>query len=183
MGDHYNHDRTQIRIGDLELSQAQVDAAVAMVPGHYATHAAASPTPSQVVANDAEVVAKAATVAAAGGIKFDSGKPPFDLLPWEALAEVAKVLDYGRSKYAAHNWRKGMAWGRVLGAAFRHLGAFVSGQDVDPETGLPHLAHAACCVLFCLTYWLTKTGEDDRWASQTSPATSSAPLGHSSPKP
>jgi hypothetical protein len=61
-----------------------------------------------------------------------------------------------------HNWRKGMAWHRLFGAALRHLWAWYRGEKADPETGLSHLAHAACCVLFLLTYELKGLGTDDR---------------------
>lgn len=98
-----------------------------------------------------------------GAKKFDTGKPNFDLLPPEALAEVQRVLEFGAAKYEPHNWRKGMAWRRLLGAVFRHLFAFAAGEDKDPESGLSHLAHASCCILFLLSYTVTGAGTDDRF--------------------
>ena len=77
------------------------------------------------------------------GRKDDSGKPRWDLLPFDALDDVAMVLAYGEAKYAPRNWEKGMAWGRLLAAALRHLAAWAAGRDVDDESGLPHLSHAA----------------------------------------
>lgn len=104
------------------------------------------------------------------GLKFDGGKAPLELLPGPALQEVAKVLDFGRTKYSAWNWRGGMAWGRLLGAALRHLFAWqvglVTGESRDPETGLSHLAHAGCCVLFLIEYELFGLGVDDRVAGR-----------------
>lgn len=97
------------------------------------------------------------------GVKFDDGKPDLSLLPPEALTEIAKVLTFGAKKYAAHNWRKGFKWTRVFASTLRHLFAWLRGEDLDPETGLSHLAHAGCNVLFLLTFVLTKTGEDDRY--------------------
>lgn len=96
------------------------------------------------------------------GVKHDQGKARWDLLPFEALDQVVLVMTFGAEKYNDRNWEKGMKWGRLIGAAFRHLVAFVRGQNLDPETGLPHLAHAACCVLFLLTYQLRGTPGDDR---------------------
>lgn len=96
------------------------------------------------------------------GIKHDDGKPMLALLPIEALIEVGKVMTFGATKYQAHNWRLGFKFSRVSSAALRHLFAWIAGEDKDPETGLSHLAHAAACVLFLLTYTLQNTGVDDR---------------------
>lgn len=83
------------------------------------------------------------------GRKFDGGKPDYTLLPWDAVEEVVKVLDYGAKKYARDNWKHvDDAETRYLAAAFRHLSAYAQGNEVDDETGLSHLAHAACCLLF-----------------------------------
>ncbi len=98
-----------------------------------------------------------------GGTKHDEGKPLLALLPVEALVEVGKVMTFGAKKYTAHNWRGGFAYTRVASAALRHLFARISGKDVDEESGLSHLAHAVCCVLFLLTFQLTNTGTDDRY--------------------
>lgn len=85
------------------------------------------------------------------------------MLPPEALTEIAKVLAFGAEKYGRHNWRKGMAWSRLLGAILRHLFAWMQGEDKDPESGLSHLAHAGCDILFLLTYELNALGTDDRY--------------------
>jgi hypothetical protein len=97
-----------------------------------------------------------------GGRKDDSEKNRVDLLPFDALEEVAKVLTFGARKYADRNWEKGMGWMRIFGGVMRHTWAWCRGENTDPESGLPHLAHAACDVLFLLTYELRKIGTDDR---------------------
>jgi hypothetical protein len=94
--------------------------------------------------------------------KHDQEKPRMDLIPAEAMLEVARVMEFGARKYADHNWRKGTKWGRYIGAALRHTFAWMTGESNDPETGLNHLAHAICCLMFVLTYEKTKVGEDDR---------------------
>jgi hypothetical protein len=99
---------------------------------------------------------------AASGRKDDAAKNRLDLLPFAALEEVGKVLTHGAGKYAPDNWRKGMAWRRLIAAALRHIFAFARGEDRDPETGLSHLAHATCCLTFLLTYQLERLGQDDR---------------------
>jgi hypothetical protein len=63
-----------------------------------------------------------------------------------------------------HGWRQSAAeWSRYLAACLRHVFKFLGGEDCDPETGLSHMAHAACCVLFVLQYQLESSGNDDRW--------------------
>ena len=95
--------------------------------------------------------------AGAGGIKGDVAKPRWDLLPWEAAESIVAVLTYGAKKYAPDNWRRvdGGRW-RYYGAALRHLVAWWRGERVDPESGLHHLAHAGCCVLFLLALDMTE---------------------------
>jgi len=62
---------------------------------------------------------------------------------------VAEVLTMGAKKYAPDNWRKVPdAKDRYLSAALRHLSARAQGEWLDPETGLPHTAHAICCLMF-----------------------------------
>lgn len=97
-----------------------------------------------------------------GGNKFDGEKVRLHLLPTEAIEEVGKVLTFGAMKYGERNWEKGLAWSRCFGAALRHLFAWWRGESLDPETGLSHMAHAACCVLFLLSYEMRSTGTDDR---------------------
>lgn len=97
------------------------------------------------------------------GVKHDAGKPPISLISRVALEEEARVMAYGATKYAAHNWRGGMNYSRLLDAALRHVLAFADGEDKDSETGLSHLAHARCCLAFLSEYEVKKLGTDDRF--------------------
>jgi len=85
-----------------------------------------------------------------------------DLLPPAVLAGVARVLTFGAKKYAAWNWVKAPAYGRYFAAVQRHLTAWQSGEDLDPETGLPHLHHALCSLMFLAELERLGTAEDDR---------------------
>jgi len=96
-------------------------------------------------------------------LKFDTDKLPLHLLSTEAMNQTAAVLKFGAQKYAEHNWRKGFAWSRPLAAAMRHITAFNDGEDRDPESGLSHLAHAACCIMFLLEFEKTHQHLDDRY--------------------
>jgi hypothetical protein len=96
-------------------------------------------------------------------LKFDQDKLPLHLLSTEAMNQTAAVLKFGAQKYAEHNWRAGFAWSRPLAAAMRHITAFNDGEDTDPESGLSHLAHAACCIMFLLEFEKTHPNLDDRY--------------------
>jgi hypothetical protein len=98
----------------------------------------------------------------AGGIKYDEDKVRLELLPAEALWEIGKVFTHGATKYADDQWRKGMSWRRVYGAALRHLVAWGAGETFDPDSGCHHLAHVATNAMFLLTYWACGLGTDDR---------------------
>lgn len=97
-----------------------------------------------------------------GGLKYDNGKPPMSLIDRGALEQIAQVLAFGAQKYAAHNWRQGIAYSRLLDAALRHLYAFADGEDLDPESGLSHIAHAGCCIVFLLGMMDAHPELDDR---------------------
>lgn len=102
------------------------------------------------------------------GKKWDAGKVRVDLLSPLALEEIAKVMTFGATKYGDNNWRKGIAWSRVIGALLRHTFAFMRGEDNDPETGLSHMAHAGCCVMFLLEYIVSHKELDDRYKKENS---------------
>lgn len=89
-----------------------------------------------------------------GGMKYDGGKPRMDLLlsgcP-NALEQVSEILTFGAQKYAAHSWQTvPQGEDRYLAALLRHLTAHGKGEVNDPESGMSHLAHAACNALFIL---------------------------------
>jgi hypothetical protein len=74
-------------------------------------------------------------------------------------------MTHGAKEYGDNNWRKGMAWHRIAGAALRHILKFMSGQDIDPDSGVHHMALAADnCLMLCECSML-KIGTDDRGKS------------------
>lgn len=108
------------------------------------------------------------TTSAAGGMKATK-RQRYDLLPKAGLDSIAEAMAYGASsKYPDHNWRKGFEWSKSYAAAMRHMTAHWDGETVDDESGLPHLSHAGCHILFMLT-WLHEQGEggqfDDRFVN------------------
>lgn len=95
--------------------------------------------------------------------KDDTGKVPLHLIDPLWLECTARVLDFGQKKYAAWNWAKGtFDWSRLYAAQQRHMQAWWAGEDNDPETGLSHLWHANCCLMFLTRYVHNGWGKDDR---------------------
>jgi hypothetical protein len=83
------------------------------------------------------------------GRKFDGGKLEYGLLPALALEETVKVLTFGAQKYERDNWQKVPdAKRRYFDALQRHVWAWKQGEQIDPESGIHHLAHAMCCLMF-----------------------------------
>lgn len=96
------------------------------------------------------------------GRKDDSGKVALDLVAPGYVEGTAAVLQFGSVKYAPYNWAKGMKWSRVFAALMRHMYKWWRGEKVDPETGISHLYHASCCLMFLSEYETYTLGEDDR---------------------
>ena len=96
------------------------------------------------------------------GTKTDDGKVRFDLIPGDALYSLAEVYTYGSLKYADNNWRKGMSWSRVFGGLMRHAWAFWRGEEIDEESGLPHIMQAAFACFTLYVYSSTRNEFDDR---------------------
>ena len=83
------------------------------------------------------------------GRKFDGGKLEYGLLPPLALEETVKVLTFGAQKYARDNWQiVPDAKRRYFDAIQRHMWAWKQGEILDPESGIHHLAHAMCGLMF-----------------------------------
>lgn len=96
-------------------------------------------------------------------VKFDSKKIRMELLPPDALFMTAQVFTHGAAKYEDRNWERGISWERYIGAMFRHMLLFMMGEDTDPDSGFPVLAHISCNALFLLSSYLREIGEDNRW--------------------
>ena len=86
------------------------------------------------------------------GLKFDGGKGRWTLMMQgcaSALAGVVNVLGFGAKKYAAHSWKQvENGEERYRDALYRHLHAIERGEEIDPESGLPHWDHLCCNAMF-----------------------------------
>ena len=95
------------------------------------------------------------------GIKYDSEKPDYSLIPPNALEDVAKVLTHGAQKYDRNNWQHlENLDNRYFAAAQRHLWALRRGETSDPETGIHHAAHAICCMMFMVEFSYLQTNQN-----------------------
>ena len=95
-------------------------------------------------------------------LRDDNGKPPIHLIPPDVILRLARVYQYGAKKYAPRNWEKGMDWSRMYDSAMRHLLAFWDGEDIDSESGLPHIDHALWNVAGLAHYAAFYRDRDDR---------------------
>jgi hypothetical protein len=72
-------------------------------------------------------------------------KTPLGLIPSCAMEQTAWVHQLGSEKYGNFNWRDtGVCAITYVNAIMRHLNAWRDGEDLDPESGMSHLAHIAC---------------------------------------
>jgi hypothetical protein len=86
----------------------------------------------------------------------------FDLIPEDALAEVAYVFTAGAKKYDDRNWEFGYSWSRSVRALISHLSFWQAGEEFDAETNSRHLAQVAWHALVLLAFSIRGIGTDDR---------------------
>ena len=100
-----------------------------------------------------------------GGEKEES-EARFDLVPPDALAALSRVSGHGEKKYPSGpdgpNYMRGYPWHLSVAALERHVQKFKAGEDLDPDSGLPHLAHAAWHCFTLIVFANRGLGHDDR---------------------
>ena len=94
---------------------------------------------------------------------YGDRKSPFTTVPLGPLAEVGLAMLEGARKYGRHNYRvAGVRASTYIDASFRHLAAWWEGEDIDPDSGLSHIAKAAACMMVLRDAMLNAKLNDDR---------------------
>ena len=84
-------------------------------------------------------------------------------IPQRQIRGIATVLAFGAAKYEDRNWEGGLRFSLLFAAAQRHAAAYLGGELLDPESGLPHESHFYCNVLFLVVFTARgRTDLDDR---------------------
>ena len=88
--------------------------------------------------------------------------------PVNSIRLLGLVHNNGAKKYGTLNWRDHTVSASVYyNAAWRHIAAWYEGEDLDPESGLPHLAHVMACMSIILDADKFGKLNDDRPTTQT----------------
>lgn len=83
----------------------------------------------------------------------------------EHLPACADVFNYGRKKYAAWNWAKGMAWSIPIACIGRHFYQLAyHDEKLDSESDLSHVGHILCNIIMLIWYLDNYQEGDDRYA-------------------
>lgn len=106
------------------------------------------------------------TSSADTALRYNTGKPLLSMLDEmpHALDGATKVLEFGAQKYARKNYQKGLPLTQIYDSMRRHQLAWLNGEDLDPESGLPHVDHIVVNALFLAELTRRTPHMDDRCA-------------------
>ena len=103
------------------------------------------------------------------GKKFDKDKAPLHMIPEVAIEGMALAFSYGAKKYDRFNYRNGIHYTRLTDSLGRHSLAFLKGEDMDPESGLPHTYHILANAAMIEYMRVYKPEFDDRYKAPNLP--------------
>jgi hypothetical protein len=99
---------------------------------------------------------------ATGAQRANADKIRWELMPVAPMRDIAQIWTFGAKKYSDRNWEKGFKWSVPYACMQRHLQAWFAGEDFDAESGMSHLAHAACNLMMLQQFEYTHRECDDR---------------------
>lgn len=94
-------------------------------------------------------------------LRFNSGKVQWSLVDFKSIESLPRVLEFGAKKYSRDNWKIKLDRNEILDSLSRHLFALMSGENNDPESGLPHIGHIMCNAMF-YEYHTKKESEEGK---------------------
>ena len=92
-------------------------------------------------------------------MRFNKGKAEWNLLDFDFIEEMVKIMAFGMKKgYPRNNWKQPVKdIGDIDNSMMRHVIDDIRGEFLDNESGLPHVAHVAVNAMFKY-YQITKNG-------------------------
>ena len=96
--------------------------------------------------------------------RHNTGKAQLSLVleARHALEGMAAVLEFGAKKYARGNWHKGLPHADICDSLLRHISRYLEGEDIDEESGKPHVDHIFCNAMFLAQGFRTHPELDNR---------------------
>lgn len=95
-------------------------------------------------------------------LRYNQGKLRWSLVDFESLEPMVRVLEFGAQKYSDHNWKKGLSITEICESLLRHTFAYMSGEDMDPESNMSHIGHIQCNAMFLSYMHHKRKDKDDR---------------------
>lgn len=97
------------------------------------------------------------------GAEKDQSLVRMDLVPDLPMIALGALYGYGANKYAPNNWRLGYDWSLSMAALERHWRKWKLGEDIDPVSGMHHLASVIFHAMALIEYRYTHPEKDDRY--------------------
>lgn len=96
--------------------------------------------------------------------RYNSGKLRWDLIDWESVEEMVRVLEKGAERYAPDNWKKGLHREEMLESIQRHLVALFKKEEIDSDPGFltHHMGNIMCGAMFYLYHYRNKSFSKER---------------------
>jgi hypothetical protein len=95
-------------------------------------------------------------------IRHNASKLRWTLVDFDSLEGMVKVLEFGAIKYSVDNWKKGLPVKSIIDSLLRHTVSYLNGEDIDPESQLPHVDHIMCNAMFLSYMYKNRPDMDNR---------------------